>query len=216
MQITQHQRFELNVAAGERFFACRRYEPLGHAPEFALPMWHRSIIPRMINGAWTMNCYSQPADGDSIDFRAAEGHSFVELQLNKGESLVFNYRKLLGFSDGIQLHTTVSLSLATMSMNRLLFNLASGPGRIVFEVTGVPEVHFDAAKSKSFAPSRLIAWSADSQFEIEVRTGPCDYYVSSVYLKPVATNGLVIDADEQSKSAPNFMLEVIRKVYSPF
>ncbi|MDP1586272.1 MAG: AIM24 family protein [Prosthecobacter sp.] len=216
MQITQHQRFELNLSASERFFACRRYEPLGHAPEFALPMWHRSIIPRMINGAWTMNSYSRPVDGSSVDFRAAEGHSFVELQLNEDEALVFNYRKLLGFSGGIRLHTTVSLSLATMSMNRLLFNLASGPGRIVFEVTGVPELHLDAVKSKSFAPSRLIAWSADSEFEIEVRTGTLDYYMSSVYLKPVATKGLVIDADEQSKSAPNFMLEILRKVYSPF
>jgi len=162
-----------------------------------------------------MNSYSRPVGGSSVDFRAAEGHSFVEVQLNEGETLVFNYRKLLGFSGGIRLHTTVSLSLATMSMNRLLFNLASGPGRIVFEVTGVPELHLDAAKSKSFAPSRLIAWSADSEFEIEVRTGTLDYYLSSVYLKPVATKGLVIDADELSKSAPNFMWEVIRKVYSP-
>jgi len=211
--IKVHKSYSLDLSPEQTFFTKRVYEPMGRAPMFSIPQWNHCLIARLLHGAWLMNALSRPENGGTIDFNAPEGHRFLEWELRDGEAVCFDFRKLVGFSSTVRLEMVVSLRLTAFSMNRLFYHVAVGPGKLLLETGGVPNVFYTAAEAKSFPPSRLICWSADSVFGLEANSGTMDHYFSAAYLKALETRGLVIDADDLKETSGGFLTKLVKRMY---
>jgi hypothetical protein len=214
--IRVHDQFRLDLADGDVFFARTVYEPKGCAPRLEFPQWNRCMLPRWLNGAYKMHRFSRPDDGGSVDFTPAGGCRYIEWNLAEGEALCIDLAKLVGFSGTVRLRPEISLRLTAFAMNRLSYTIALGPGLVVMESTGIPEVFRSAGEARPFPPSRLIAWSADSSFGLHLASGRLSHYLSPTYLTALETRGVVLDADDPKSNSKGFLTKMIRRIYAPF
>lgn len=214
--IRVHDQYRLDLADGDVFFARTMYEPKGGAPRLEFPQWNRCMLPRWLNGAYKMHRFSRPDDGGSVDFAPPGGHRYVEWKLVEGEAVCIDLRKLVGFSGSVRLRSEISLRLTAFAMNRLSYTIALGPGLVVFEATGIPEVFRSPGECRQFPPSRLIAWSADSSFCLKLAAGKLGHYLSPTYLTALETRGVVLDADDPKSNSKGFLTKMIRRIYAPF
>jgi hypothetical protein len=150
-----------------------------------------------------------------VDFRAAEGHRFVTLRLDPGETLCFHYHNLVGFTADVGLSTYLSLQLTTLCLNRIFFHLATGPGLVILEAKGVPEVFQDLELHKAFPTKRLLCWSIDSEFAIEGSGGWLDIFMTPVFFRPLKSKAIVIDADDPRMQSSSLLRNIVRKIYLP-
>ena len=214
--IRVHDRYRLELAGDDVFYAKTSFGPKGMAPRFEIPQWTRCMIPRWLNGAYKMHRFSRPDDGGTVDFTPAGGHRYVEWTLAKGEAACIDLRKLVGFSGSVTLRSKISLRLSAFAMNRISYTIALGPGLVVMETTGIPEVFRSAGECRPFPPSRLIAWSADSSFGLSLATGRFSHYLSPTYLTALETRGVLLDADDPKSNSKGFLTKMVRRIYSPF
>lgn len=211
--IEVHPVYSLELEPGETFYAKRSHEPSGRAPHFALPRPWRGILPRILYKAWVMNAYTRPKEGGSIRFKPPEAHRFVVWRLEEGDQVCFDYRKLVGFSKSVRLKTLFSLRLSAFAMNRLLFPVAIGPGLLVMEAVGQPSIMPQEAAPESVPPSRLVAWSIDTVFELEAHGGILNDYMSPVYLKPVKSRAVIVDADDPARYTGGILRRLLGLVF---
>ena len=215
MKISVHNPLILELQTEEVFYCCRRFEPSGVAPEISWPKKSSSLVGRLLHGALWPNRLRTKDENRKVDFRAAEGHRFVALWLETGETLCFHYHSLVGFSSNISLSTYISLQFTTLCLNRIFFHLATGPGLVVLESKGVPEVFQNAAPDKAIPPVRLLCWSIETEFAIEGSGKFADIFMSPVFLRPLTSTAVVIDADDPRIQSSRFLWNILRKIYTP-
>ncbi len=129
--------------------------------------------------------------------------------------MCFHYHNLVGFTSDVGLSTYLSLQLTTLCLDRIFFHLVTGPGLIILEAKGVPEVFQDVEPDKAFPPSRLLCWSIDSEFAIEGSGRAFDIYMSPVFFRPLKSKAVIIDADDPRTQSSSFLWNVMRKIYLP-
>ncbi len=212
--IDVQQNFTVRLQEGEVFYAKRYHEPSGQAPAFAWPRPLQGALPRIIHNAWWMNSYTGPRGGGSIRFQSPEARRYIAWQLLEGDAVCFDYSKLVGFTKSIRLRTEFTLRLSAFAMNRLLFPIALGPGLLLMQSVGTPAVTPDQQAFDSQSPSRLVCWSADTVFSLEAQSGLLNDYLSPVYLRPIQSKAVVVEADERLRHAPG-ILERIRRIAFP-
>lgn len=211
-----HEQYTLPPGGAGAFYAKRSHEPTGQAPQVSFPQWNRCLWVRLRDDWFSMNRFKRSIQGDSIQFTPAAGRRLIEWELASGESVCFDTRKMVGFSDSISLHADISLRLTAFAMNRMTFTIARGPGILLLESLGMPEVITSPGELPTLPPSRLAAWSADSVFGIEIPGGWLQHYVSPVYLKIHETSGIVVDAPDPKSSSRGFLRKMIKQAYSPY
>lgn len=95
-------------------------------------------------------------------------------------------------------------------MNRLLFPVATGPGLLVMEAVGKPSIMPLEDAPEPFPPSRLVCWAIETVFELEAQGGIVNDYMSPVYLNPVKSKAVVVDADDQSRYSGGKLRQLLR------
>jgi hypothetical protein len=212
--ISPNARCSLRLAKGQTFYYCRRYEPLGAAPRIALPQPFRSWISRLLHGSYALNRVTGCESQGPVEFRTTGARHFVACSLRANEEVCFDGRKLAGFEGSVGLRTLISFQLPALSLERMFFQVARGPGLVLFETAGKPEVFFSGSQP-TFPASRLVCWTLDSAFAVDVSPHVLDHYFSAAYLRIDQTGGAVIDADDTATRPGNSLVGLLKRVYRP-
>jgi uncharacterized protein (AIM24 family) len=116
-------------------------------------------------------------------FSTTGARQFAAWNLREDEEVCFDCGKLVGFDSTITLRTKITLQVAALSLGRMFFQIARGPGLLLLETGGTPSVHEGDLLVEPFAPHRLVCWSLDSIFEAEAESGFFNYYLSQAYIR---------------------------------
>ena len=150
-----------------------------------------------------------------IEFRAPENHNFIAIELSAGEKVVLGFHYFVGFTAGLRLRTHLTLNVASLALNRILFQTAEGPGMLLLQARGVPRIWENSGPIPPFSPARLICWSLASRFDLQGSDRVTDIFLSPIYLKADHLGLLVIDADEPCDSTGNQIWHMLRRFYMP-
>jgi hypothetical protein len=150
-----------------------------------------------------------------IEFRAPENHNFIALELSPGEKVVLDFHHFVGFTAGLRLQTHLTLNVASLALNRMLFQTAEGPGMLLLQARGVPRIWQNSGPIPPFSPARLICWSLDSCFDLQGSDRAVDIFLSPMYLRADHLRLLVIDADEPENATGNQIWRMLRRFYMP-
>jgi hypothetical protein len=131
-----------------------------------IPQPFRASFARIIRGKWILNRGTH-AENATMRFTQPGGRIGIDWRMKEGEEVVFRYGDLLGFSENVELRTTISLRLSTLLFGRYIYHSArcvSGPGRLLLSVKG--DVEPAQHMVETFPLERLIAWSMHARFRV--------------------------------------------------
>jgi hypothetical protein len=134
--------------------------------ETIIPQPTSGLFSRILRSKWLLNRGTH-AGTASMRFTQPGGRIGVDWEMQEGEEVVFNYRDLLGFSENVELRSTISLQLASLLLGKHLYHSArcvGGPGRLLLSVSGQVEDHQEEVQT--FPLERLIAWNRHAKFSI--------------------------------------------------
>ena len=208
--------FNLAIASGKAFHHRRRFEPTGCHPMVSIPQPTQCLIARLLHSSWMLSTIEGSDPAPLIEFRAPDNHNFIGVKLADDERLVFNFHYFVGFTGGLKLHTHLTLNLGSLTLPRILFQMARGSGLLLLQARGVPRIWERATDVPAFSPSRLICWSADSQFDLQGSARTADIFLSPIYLKAHHLDLLVIDADEPGKHHASHIWPMLKRFWKPF
>jgi len=134
--------------------------------ETIIPQPARGLASRILRSKWILNrgTHTGPA---AMRFTQPGGRIGVDWEMQEGEEVVFNYRDLLGFSENVELRSTISLQLASLLLGKHIYHSArsvGGPGRLLLSVSGQVEDHQEDVQT--FPLERLIAWNRHANFTV--------------------------------------------------
>lgn len=181
------------------FYISRRFEPRGRPPKLAFPQPSAATLARLRHGSFAMNHIETGPGMDNVDFSAVNGAQFVEWLLVPGETVVFDHRNLVGFSENLRISSIISMRVTSLLMGRLIFQTASGPGRLILMASGEPTAGFEERTSSSMTPNRLLAWQKTARFSVESEESLRDIYFSGFYLRKNRNDLVIVDADRIGK-----------------
>lgn len=181
------------------FYISRRFEPRGRAPKLAFPQASAATLARLRHGTLAMNHIETGPGMDNVDFSAVNGAQFVEWLLVPGETVIFDHRNLVGFSENLRISSIISMRVTSLLMGRLIFQTASGPGRLILMASGEPTAGFEERTSSSMTPNRLLAWHKTARFSVESEESLKDIYFSGFYLRKNRNDLVIVDADRIGK-----------------
>ncbi len=207
--------YSIPCSQSEDFYISRGFEPSGRAPKFAIPQWNKAVLGRMNAKVYAMNKVVMKGREGDVHFRAMGGNEFVEWDLKQGEVVIFDFKRFVGMSEGIKLSTIVSLRLTSLLMGKVIFTVATGPGKLVLMTEGKPIVGSEEKADGSIATSRIIAWQKNTRFHVESELNVMDVFLSGIYLKRQDTDPVLIDADAKGK-AQKGIVSFVRKFLMPF
>lgn len=199
----------------QNFYISRVFEPSGRAPKFTIPQWTKAVVGRINAKAYAMNKLTMKGREGDVHFRAMGGNEFVEWEIKEGEIVIFDFKRFVGMSEGIQLSAVVSLRLTSLLMGKIIFTVAKGPGKLVLMTEGKPIVGSEEKANASIATSRIVAWQKNSRFHVESELNVMDVFMSGIYLKRQGTDPVLIDADAKGRSKKG-IVSFIRKFLMPF
>jgi hypothetical protein len=201
------------------------YQPLGPAPRFSIPQWHKSILSRLRHGAWNMSWVDMPVEDDrGVTFSSIEGEHIIDWEMKEGEEVVFNYHNFIAMNENVELRTVISLRVATLLLGRMIFHTVrctKGPGRLLLRTRGKPAT---AEQVRHSIPSaRLIAWNRYARFSVDSHLTPVDIFLNGFNLRRSEAEDehgpqgiLIVEADARDggifvgtlRFAKNFLLPV--------
>jgi hypothetical protein len=132
----------------------------------AVPQPFCAMLARILHGKWLLNRGTHAGNG-TMRFAQSAGRVGIDWKMKEGEEVVFRYRDLLGFSENVELRTTISLRLSTLLFGRYVYHSArcvNGPGRLLLSVKG--DVEVAQHNVETFPLERLIAWHIHAKFRV--------------------------------------------------
>ena len=139
---------------------------INQGKKIVVPQPLRAMFVRIALGKWMLNKGTQ-VESATMRFTQPGGRVGIDWEMKDGEEVVFRYRDLLGFSENLELRTTISLRLSTLLFGRYVYHSArcvGGPGRLLLSVKGDVEAEQD--KVETFPLERLIAWNMHARFRV--------------------------------------------------
>ena len=206
--------YEVSVSESTDFYAARSKSAIGMPPNVAVPQPLRSMIARTLHATYLLNRIGKGRK-TPVRFAAQGGHKFVEWTLERGESICFSHRYLVGFSETVKLRTIWTLQLTSLALGKMLYSAADGPGKIVFEACGEPEIYQRESSNSSFPMNRLIAWTTGTEFLLSGFHGPLNILFDSLHLQPVKEATLVVDADAGPHEKQSVLVTMAKRMYLP-
>jgi len=131
----------------------------------SLPVPFDALLGRLFNHTFAMSRYNTTTPGEKIQLTNSGGRHFLGLNLGPDEEVVINIGNLVGFGEKVRFQTYFNTSMPAFACNRVFSTIAKGPGLLVFESGGNPQVIQNGA-AQTFHPDLLIAWSKWSYFSL--------------------------------------------------
>ena len=144
-----------------------------------------------------------------VSVETSLGAEFIEWTLAEGETVVFDLKKLVAFSQSVKLRRRISFRLSSMLFSKILFSVADGPGTLVFRTTGNAEAINGDAAGLSVASIRYIAWNEDAKFFINASSKYRDIYGTGSHIGIEEGYRAIIDVprdEDDSGGAAKFIL----------
>lgn len=207
--------FVLRIGDGDAFHYRRRFEPTGSHPMATIPQPSQCLIARILHGAWLLSTIAGQTPACEVEFRAPSNHSFVAIELAAGEQVVINFHNFVGFLSGLQFQTHLTLNIASLTLSKILFQTATGPGILLMQARGVPRIWHDSGPIPPFSPARLMCWSPTSQFDLQGSDRAADIFLSPMYLNAKSVQLLVIDADEPDSTGSSHLWRMLKRFWKP-
>ncbi len=180
-----------------------------------LPQPLQCWIARLLHGSWLLSTAEGQQPAFDLEFRAPQSHNFIAIELEPGEKVVFDFHYFVGFTAGLKLSTHLTLNVASLSLPRILFQTAEGPGMLLLHARGVPRLWQDSGPIPPFSPSRLICWTPASKFDLQGTDRTADIFLSPIYLRAESVGLLVIDADEPEETGGSQVWRMLKSFWKP-
>lgn len=206
--------YGLKADAPETYYFSRKFEPHGYPPKFSVPQPTSAPIGRLLNGCMALNKISIDQSADRVFFTGQKSEHFVEWLLEPGESAVFDYRNFVGMSDSIKLSVHISLRVSSLMLDKVIYPIATGPGKLILCTEGVPHFGDDEHTRSSMPANRLVAWQKGLRFHSESELNFIDIYFSDSYVKKSGEGVLIMDADKRG-AAKNGLTRFIKHFFLP-
>ena len=199
-----------------RLFLDRRKDPLGVAPRVALPNVRRCSVGRLVHWKLLMNSYGFADTRTQLRISAAGGRELVRCELPDGQTVLLNMSALIGWSSSVLLGAKLSLQCGALALGTLFYVMARGPGVLLFETHGTPEV-FDVSveSSPSLDFSRMVAWEPQTVFTIQGSASPLDIFFTQVHLRPSGSGTILVDSDAPIAGGGGLIKRFFTKFYVP-
>jgi hypothetical protein len=183
-----------------------------------------AVLGRLLH--WKYFSYNKGGpypNGKPIVLSTAKATYLVEWQMKAGEEVVFRYGNFFGASENIELQTTISLSLSTLLLERIIFHSAyckKGEGRLFLTAPALNPKTLITDAIDDTLPLELLAWSRHSEFqvhsELTVRATLIDGYKLNRASAGSKGRGLAIIAQpEENVSIFRGTLRFARRLLSP-
>jgi hypothetical protein len=216
MKANAHHFLTLKLPEGQPFYAKRSFTHIGPPPELSFPQPWNSLIARLLYGTWCMFRIQSCQGPLEAQYRASEGHRYVLIELEENETVCFNHHNLVGFSGGVKLRTELSLQLSAICLGRTFFHLATGPGFLVLDSHGEPQIIEDLQVNGSFPPSRLLCWSKETEFSLVGSVKELQVVLDSPLFFQLEKNKLVvIDSVHESQRSTSSLFLILKNIYLP-
>lgn len=212
MSVTSSYNYTLDFSNYKIFYSKRSASPTGISPHVDTPNAGGCIISRLIHDLILMNKIDKDKCDKQVIYSASGGKSIVSWEQENEETCV-NFKKLIGFSEGIKFKLLVAITPGALACSTILTGCAVGTGLMLFEANG-PATSCNS-DSGSFPHDRLIVWSRSSVFEFVSNFGLADCYLSSTYLKPTNGAKFVIDSDTERRGSFSTFTKLLKKIYLP-
>jgi hypothetical protein len=181
----------------------------GREENISVPQPLNAFIGRILHGAYFCNenvVGKQLDNGERkslgpIIFRTYGGSHFVQWDLCDGEEVIFSFSNLVAFEKAVRFKTIVSLKLSTLVLGRIFFHCATGPGRLILQSRGDPEIGDNAGTSRKVRISQMLAWQRSARFFVYSKVDLQNVYLSGVTVRKEQGGGkgsiAVIDVPER-------------------
>jgi hypothetical protein len=174
-----------------------------------------SIVSRVLNSSYFLNCGSHAKPGHDMHFSAGEKKKIVEWRMKEGEEVIFSYSNFFGVSENVRLGTFVSLHLSTLLLGRYIFHTATcerGDGLLLLSIAG----NSDSTKIHYAPLEQISAWNSHIQFHVNSdrsrRSVFIDGYIIGPSPSPDGQNAglIVVNTGKNSKvGLSNFLRFVV-------
>lgn len=206
--------YELKGEDSEKYFFSRKFEPHGYPPKLSIPQLGAAPIGRFRHGCMALNKIAVTEHSNKVFFTGQKSEHFVEWRLEPGEAVVFDYRNFVGMSETIKLSVHISLRVSSLMLDKVIYPVATGPGKLILCTEGVPHFGDDEHTSSSMPANRLVAWQKGLRFHSESELNFVDIYFSDNYVKKAGDGILIMDADKRG-SAKNGLTRFIKHFFFP-
>ncbi|WP_395738353.1 AIM24 family protein [Prosthecobacter sp.] len=217
MKASVHNPLKLSFPEGTAFYAKRTYHHIGPPPEIAFPQPWNSLVARFLHGTWSLFRIRSPQGPLELQYGASEGHRYVVIDLDENDTVCFHHHSLVGFSGGVTLSTAITLQLSAVSLGRMFFHLAKGPGLLVLDSHGEPQIIEDLRTEGALPPARLLCWSKDTEFSlIGSQSDPQVLLDSPLFFQLEKNRLVVIDAAHGAQHKSSSVFSILKKIYLPW
>jgi hypothetical protein len=133
-----------------------------------------------------------------ISLAYADEKYAVDWHLREGEEVVFKYGNFFGASENIQLKTTISLSLSTLLLERIIFHsayCAKGDGHLFLTADALEVDQLVRDEIDATLPYRLLAFNRQTEFQVQTELSLRSILVDGYLLRRVpksSRRGLII------------------------
>jgi hypothetical protein len=206
----------INLTGNGSFYLKHTKEPIPQSNTsrtLSLPIPLSSVIGRFLHNAWVMNKYFSSENKYELSVSAANGRRLIKVDVKEGEKLRFHIKYLVGWSDQIRMHTDINFAITRIANKAIFVQEASGPGVMLFEVSGNP---FPATEETGkMSADRLVAWSQNARFELSGGFKWIDLYFNSPLLAIKGSGQALLDSDDNTHPTGCGILRFLRRFYLP-
>jgi len=187
-------------ASSADHYVNRKYDVSGVPGNISIPIPLQGLGRRILSRTWIVN-HVEFSRFPNASIQTGQAAQFVEWELREGEKIYIDADNLVSFSGGINIKTEVSLRVTSIMFGRLFFFTLSGPGVVVLRTIGEPKICPTTEDGASFAPSRFVAWAANSRLGVVAKTNLANIYLSGSQIAlSDESDGAVIDAKREDAS----------------
>jgi len=216
MITTSQVQATIDLAGNGSFYLVRAKEPIPQQKTLrtvSLPIPLSAIIGRFLHNAWIVNRYFSSEEKYELSVSAAHGRRLIKIDIKDGQSLRFHVKYLVGWSDRIRMHTDINFAVTRICNKALFVQEASGPGIMLFEVSGNPIIATE--QTGKMSADRLVAWSEDTRFKLSGAYRVADLYLNPPLLAIKGNGQALLDSDDNLHDMRNGILQFIRRFYVP-
>jgi len=160
----------------------------------AIPQPTSCMLRRLTSFSYVWNRIQFEADRTT--YWPVPSPQFVAVIELRGDTICFRMPQLLYFEPSIQLGTKVNLQLPWVSFESPFISYASGFGRIAFRIDGGADPISREPKGGMSMPrilvSRMVAWSSDTELQMEVPPGTFNAVTFSSVAARVVKSSIVL------------------------